>query len=58
MHQPQQIAAAEHGHRGAKLADSIKYWILPDIENPIPEGSIAARFATRVLAIGERSVTL
>jgi thioredoxin reductase (NADPH) len=45
-------------HRGAKLADSIKYWILPDIENRIREGSIPARFRTCVRAIGERTVTV
>jgi thioredoxin reductase (NADPH) len=43
-------------HRGARLADSIKYWILPDIENRIREGSIPARFETRVLEIRERGV--
>ena len=38
-------------HRHAKLADSIKYWVRPDIENRIKEGSIAARFETRVVEI-------
>jgi thioredoxin reductase (NADPH) len=38
-------------HRGERLADSIKYWIRPDIENRIKEGSVAARFQTRVVAI-------
>ena len=45
-------------HRGPRLADSIKYWILPDIENRIREGSIPARFDTRVVEIGERGVTV
>ena len=31
-------------HRHATLGDSIKYWVRPDIENRIKEGSIAARF--------------
>jgi thioredoxin reductase (NADPH) len=31
-------------HRHAALGDSIKYWVRPDIENRIKEGSIAARF--------------
>lgn len=43
-------------HRRASLSDSIKYWIRPDIENRIKEGSIAARFETRVVEIGPRSV--
>jgi thioredoxin reductase (NADPH) len=38
-------------HRHATLGDSIKYWVRPDIENRIKEGSIAARFNTRVLEI-------
>jgi thioredoxin reductase (NADPH) len=38
-------------HRGAALGDSIKYWVKPDIENRIKEGSIAARFDTRVTEI-------
>ena len=38
-------------HRRAALGDSIKYWVRPDIENRIREGSIAARFSTRVVEI-------
>ncbi|MEQ1573809.1 MAG: YpdA family putative bacillithiol disulfide reductase [Vicinamibacterales bacterium] len=38
-------------HRQAALGDSIKYWVRPDIENRIKEGSIAARFNTRVVEI-------
>ena len=38
-------------HRRPHLGESIKYWIRPDIENRIQEGSIAARFETRVLEI-------
>jgi thioredoxin reductase (NADPH) len=45
-------------HRGAKLADSVKYWILPDIENRIREGSIPARFETCVREIRERGVVV
>ena len=33
-------------HRGAELKSTIKYWVRPDIENRIKEGSIAARFNT------------
>ena len=38
-------------HRGDELGGSIKYWVRPDIENRIKEGSIRARFATRVVEI-------
>jgi thioredoxin reductase (NADPH) len=38
-------------HRGARLSASVKYWVRPDIENRIQEGSIAARFETRVVEI-------
>jgi len=38
-------------HRRATLGDSIKYWVKPDIENRIKEGSIAARFDTHVREI-------
>jgi bacillithiol disulfide reductase len=38
-------------HRRAALGDSIKYWVKPDIENRIKEGSIAARFNTNVVEI-------
>ena len=43
-------------HRGAGISDSVKYWIKPDIENRIKEGSIEARFSTRVLEIHEGHV--
>jgi thioredoxin reductase (NADPH) len=45
-------------HRGAALGESIKYWVKPDIENRIKEGSIATRFNTRVKAITETDVLL
>ncbi|MBI2428981.1 MAG: YpdA family putative bacillithiol disulfide reductase [Ignavibacteriales bacterium] len=38
-------------HRGDKLSEKIKYWILPDIENRIKEGSVAALFNTTVTKI-------
>jgi thioredoxin reductase (NADPH) len=38
-------------HRGAAMGDSIKYWVKPDIDNRIKEGSIPARFDTRVVEI-------
>ena len=45
-------------HRRPALAESIKYWIRPDIENRIKEGKVAARFETRLLEIGLRSITV
>jgi len=38
-------------HRHATLGDSIKYWVRPDIENRIKEGSVGARFESRVVEI-------
>ena len=35
-------------HRRPALGESIKYWVKPDIENRIKEGSIAARFNTTI----------
>lgn len=45
-------------HRRAALGDSIKYWVKPDIENRIKEGSIAARFDTCVTAITRTHVVV
>ena len=44
-------AAVTLVHRRDRLSDSIKYWVKPDIENRIKEGSIAARFGTTVSEI-------
>ena len=38
--------------------DRIKYWIRPDIKNRIKQGSIAARFESRVVEITESSVVI
>jgi|SRR3954463_4531263 thioredoxin reductase (NADPH) len=43
-------------HRGSGLGDSIKYWVKPDIENRIREGSVGARFETTLLEIRPHSV--
>jgi thioredoxin reductase (NADPH) len=43
-------------HRDAALGDTIKYWVRPDIENRIKEGSVRARFETRVVEIRPTSV--
>ncbi|MGH9148515.1 MAG: YpdA family putative bacillithiol disulfide reductase, partial [Vicinamibacterales bacterium] len=45
-------------HRHAELKPTIKYWVRPDIENRIKEGSIAARFNTRVLEIRPTELVL
>jgi thioredoxin reductase (NADPH) len=37
-------------HRGPHVKPGVKYWLKPDIENRIEEGSIPARFHTRVRA--------
>ena len=45
-------------HRRAQLGDSIKYWVKPDIEHRIKEGSVAARFETRVVEIRPTEVVV
>ena len=44
--------------RSATLSDKIKYWIKPDLENRIAEGSIRGYFSTAVEEISESSVKL
>jgi thioredoxin reductase (NADPH) len=43
-------------HRHPELKSTIKYWVRPDIDNRIKEGSIAALFSTRVTEIRTTSV--
>src|SRR5438093_6439032 len=43
-------------HRWSELKSPIKYWVKPDIENRIKEGSIAARFNTCVTEIRPTSI--
>ncbi|HZS05796.1 MAG TPA: YpdA family putative bacillithiol disulfide reductase [Blastocatellia bacterium] len=43
-------------HRGPKLRESIKYWILPDIENRISNGEVRALFKTVVTEITPTSI--
>ena len=38
-------------HRGESLSDKIKYWIRPDLENRIQEGSITVHFDTHIQSI-------
>lgn len=45
-------------HRQPALGESIKYWVKPDIENRIKEGSIEARFSTCVREIRPTEVVV
>src|SRR5437899_311854 len=45
-------------HRWATLKSTIKYWVKPDIENRIAEGSIAARFNTCLTEIRPTSIVV
>ena len=45
-------------HRHPELKKTIKYWVRPDIENRIKEGSIAARFNSCVTEIRPTSVII
>lgn len=38
-------------HRGESFGKSVKYWILPDIENRVKNGDIAAHFNCRIVEI-------
>ncbi len=45
-------------HRGAGIASRVKYWVRPDIENRIEEGSIKAYFNSQVTEIAEHNITI
>jgi thioredoxin reductase (NADPH) len=45
-------------HRGPAMHRQVKYWILPDIENRIKNGEVAAYFNSTVAHIGLDTVTL
>jgi thioredoxin reductase (NADPH) len=45
-------------HRAAALKSTIKYWVKPDIENRIKEGSIAGKFGMIVKEIRPTSIVL
>ena len=45
-------------HRHAELKKTIKYWVKPDIENRIKEGSVVARFNSSVTEIRPTSVMI
>ncbi|GHC56424.1 YpdA family putative bacillithiol disulfide reductase [Ulvibacter litoralis] len=44
--------------RGATIGDRVKYWVKPDIENRIEEGSIKAIFNASISKITEENVTI
>jgi thioredoxin reductase (NADPH) len=44
--------------RESKIKDSVKYWVKPDIENRIKEGSIKAYFDSYVTEIREKEVDI
>jgi thioredoxin reductase (NADPH) len=45
-------------HRGPGMHRHVKYWILPDIENRIKNGEIAAHFEADVVEIAADTVTI
>jgi thioredoxin reductase (NADPH) len=45
-------------HRGPGFGESVKYWVKPDIENRVKEGSIAAHFNASVVEIRPNDVLL
>ncbi len=44
--------------RESSIRESVKYWVRPDIENRIKEGSIKAYFNSSVKNISEKSITI
>ena len=44
--------------RDEQIRDSVKYWIRPDIENRIKEGSIKAYFNSSLIEISEEEVLI
>ncbi|WP_313386225.1 YpdA family putative bacillithiol disulfide reductase [Chishuiella sp.] len=44
--------------RGEGFTDNLKYWVRPDIENRIAEGSVKAYFNSNLKYIDENSVTI
>jgi len=45
-------------HRRSALGEGIKYWVKPDIENRIKEGSVQAHFDARVVEIRPTTVVI
>ena len=44
--------------RGPEIGERVKYWVKPDIENRISEGSINAYFNSEIIEITETEVTI
>lgn len=44
--------------RGAALSETIKYWIRPDLENRIKEGSITALFESTIVEVRETAIVV
>ncbi len=44
--------------RGSKISSRVKYWVKPDIENRIKEGSIKAYFNSELVEIREHEVDI
>lgn len=44
--------------RGPEIGERVKYWVKPDIENRIKEGSIKAYFNSNIVKITEREVLI
>lgn len=45
-------------HRAAELRPAVKYWVRPEIENRIADGSVAARFDTSVERVEPDAIVL
>lgn len=45
-------------HRGPELKGSVKYWLKPDFEGRVAEGSIAARYLSRVVGFSSAGVEI
>ena len=43
-------------HRRSELKKTVKYWVKPDFENRVSEGSIAAYLESEVMRFGPRSL--
>lgn len=44
--------------RGPSIGDRVKYWVKPDIENRIKEGSIKAYFNAEITDIDQQTITI
>jgi thioredoxin reductase (NADPH) len=44
--------------RNEELYQNVKYWILPNIQNRIKEGSIRAHFSSNIIKISDKSVEI